>query len=37
MGDGWVADGRKEIDNVPEKRTTETTRATGKTAVRGLG
>ena len=36
-GVGCETEGRKEIDSVPEKRTTETAKATGNTAVRGLG
>ena len=34
---GVGCEGRKDIDSVPEKRTTETASATGKTAVSGLG
>ena len=30
-------DGRKEMDRVPEKRTTETARAMGRMAVSGFG
>lgn len=30
-------DGRKDIDNVPEKRTIETAREIGRMAVPGLG
>ena len=33
----WGCEGRKDIDSVPEKRTTLTARATGSTAVKGLG
>lgn len=36
-GAGCEDEGRKDIDSVPEKRTTDTARATGRTAVRGLG
>lgn len=36
-GVGWETEGRKEIDSVPEKRTIETAKATGSTAVTGLG
>ena len=35
VGVGW--EGRKEMESVPEKRTTETERAMGRTAVRGFG
>lgn len=30
-------DGTKEMESVPENRMTDTARATGRTAVRGLG
>ena len=36
-GVDWETEGRKEIDSVPENRTIETAKATGRTAVRGLG
>ena len=35
--DDWGWEGRKEMESVPEKRTTLTARATGRTAVKGLG
>jgi len=35
LGVGWL--GMKEMDNVPEKRTTLTDRATGRMAVSGFG
>ncbi len=35
---GWMDDdGRKEMERVPENRMTDTARATGRTAVKGLG
>ena len=36
-GVGADVEGRKEMDKVPEKRTTETARAMGRMAVSGLG
>lgn len=36
-GLGADVEGRKEMDKVPEKRTTETARAMGRIAVSGLG
>ncbi len=34
---GFVDDGRKEIERVPENRTIDTASATGRIAVSGLG
>lgn len=35
---GWTEeDGTKEMERVPENRMTDTAKATGRTAVRGLG
>lgn len=34
---GEEEDGMKDMESVPEKRTTLTARATGRMAVRGLG
>ena len=36
-GLGADVEGRKEMDRVPEKRTTETVRAMGRIAVSGFG
>lgn len=36
-GTGWGEEGRKDIERVPEKRTTDTESAMGRTAVRGFG
>lgn len=36
-GAGCEAEGRNEMDSVPEKRTMETASATGRIAVRGFG
>lgn len=36
-GAGWVDEGMKEMESVPEKRTMLTARATGRMAVPGRG